>query len=173
MGMLPAAEGMPCLEIAEPPPTRPTVVPLRISGGFDPSEGAPRGFVYLGFTSRNCVGSCDEQGQDADRVVCWGGRARRGDRVRRCGVAATRLDRPEVVLVQRNTRAFARPRRSRQRRGALPVVPVGGSGCISGLNCGCIRYVTCPGTVRDRPPAPANIHPPNANAPAAPGPGGG
>ncbi len=54
--------------------------------------------------------------------------------------------------------------------GALPVVPVGGSGCISGLNCGCIRYVTCPGTVRHHHPAPANDHPPDA---PGPGPGGG
>lgn len=28
--------------------------------------------------------------------------------------------------------------------GALPVQPVGGGACISGLNCGCIRHITCP-----------------------------
>lgn len=54
--------------------------------------------------------------------------------------------------------------------GALPVVPVGGSGCIAGLNCGCIRYITCPGTVRHHKPAPAGDHPPDA--PPAPVPGG-
>jgi hypothetical protein len=42
--------------------------------------------------------------------------------------------------------------------GALPVVPVGGGACIIGLNCGCIRGITCPGTVHHRP-APANAHP--------------
>jgi hypothetical protein len=56
--------------------------------------------------------------------------------------------------------------------GALPVVPVGGSGCIAGLNCGCIRYITCPGTVRHRPaPATVNNRPPDA--PGAADPGGG
>ncbi len=28
--------------------------------------------------------------------------------------------------------------------GALPVEPVGGGGCVAGLNCGCIPNVTCP-----------------------------
>jgi hypothetical protein len=54
--------------------------------------------------------------------------------------------------------------------GALPVVPVGGGACIAGLNCGCIRYITCPGTIRHHPPTPANNHPP---PPPAPDPGGG
>lgn len=55
--------------------------------------------------------------------------------------------------------------------GALPVVPVGGGACISGLNCGCIRYITCPGTIRHHRPAPVNDHPPDP--PAAPAPGHG
>ncbi len=55
--------------------------------------------------------------------------------------------------------------------GAFPVVPVGGGACIAGLNCGCIRNVTCPGTVRHRPPPPAVKPPPNADPPGAPGPG--
>jgi hypothetical protein len=54
--------------------------------------------------------------------------------------------------------------------GALPVVPAHG-GCIIGLNCGCIRGITCPGTVQHRRPAPVNDHP--HDAPAGPGPGGG
>jgi len=58
------------------------------------------------------------------------------------------------------------------RGGALPVVPVGGGACIIGLNCGCIRGITCPGTVH-HPPAPANAHPPDAPAGPGPGPGGG
>lgn len=28
--------------------------------------------------------------------------------------------------------------------GALPVRPAGGGGCIIGMNCGCIRNITCP-----------------------------
>jgi hypothetical protein len=32
--------------------------------------------------------------------------------------------------------------------GALPVQPVGGGGCIIGLNCGCIPRITCPGSHR-------------------------
>jgi hypothetical protein len=55
--------------------------------------------------------------------------------------------------------------------GSLPVVPVGGIPCIVGLNCGCIRNVTCPDAVRRHPRPPANIPPPDA--PGAPGPGGG
>lgn len=35
--------------------------------------------------------------------------------------------------------------------GALPVRPAGGGACIIGLNCGCIRYITCPGS-HPRPP---------------------
>src|SRR5271156_5110991 len=58
------------------------------------------------------------------------------------------------------------------RGGALPVVPVGGGACIAGLNCGCIRYITCPGTIPHHHPAPANDHPPDAPGPG-PGPGGG
>jgi hypothetical protein len=50
--------------------------------------------------------------------------------------------------------------------GALPVVPAGGGGCIIGLNCGCIRGITCPGAVHRRP-APANDHP--HDPPAVPG----
>jgi len=53
-----------------------------------------------------------------------------------------------------------------------PVVPVGGGACIIGLNCGCIRGITCPGTVH-HPPAPASEHPPDAPAGPGPGPGGG
>jgi len=50
--------------------------------------------------------------------------------------------------------------------GAVPVVPVGGGACIIGLNCGCIRGITCPGTVHHRP-APSNDHP--HDPPAGPG----
>ncbi len=53
--------------------------------------------------------------------------------------------------------------------GALPVVPVHG-GCIIGLNCGCIRGITCPGTVHHRHPAPGNIEP--HDAPTGPKGGG-
>lgn len=52
-------------------------------------------------------------------------------------------------------------------RGALPVQPVGGGGCIIGLNCGCIRNVTCPHPHARRPAVPdidTDQHP----APAAP-----
>ncbi len=48
-------------------------------------------------------------------------------------------------------------------RGALPVVPVGGGGCIIGLNCGCVH--NCPN--QHRHPAPAIVHP--SDAPAGPG----
>ncbi len=60
--------------------------------------------------------------------------------------------------------------------GALPVVPARlaplpqPGGCIIGLDCGCIRGVTCPGTVHHRP-APPNDH--ASDAPAGPGPGPG
>jgi hypothetical protein len=47
--------------------------------------------------------------------------------------------------------------------GALPVVPVGGGGCIIGLNCGCVH--NCPN--QHRHPAPATVHP--SDAPAGPG----
>ena len=53
--------------------------------------------------------------------------------------------------------------------GALPVVPVGGGGCIPGLNCGCIRGITCPGTYPHHHPAVTNGHP--NDAPAGPGAG--
>ena len=55
--------------------------------------------------------------------------------------------------------------------GALPVVPVGGGGCIPGLNCGCIRGITCPGTYPHHHPTVTNGQP--NGAPAAPHPGGG
>jgi len=45
--------------------------------------------------------------------------------------------------------------------GALPVRPI--MGCYLGLNCGCIRGITCPGTVHHKP-APTNDHPPNPPA---------
>src|ERR1700730_8656909 len=53
--------------------------------------------------------------------------------------------------------------------GALPVLPAHG-GCIIGLNCGCIRGITCPGTIPHRRPAPANAQP--HDPPAGPGGGG-
>lgn len=49
--------------------------------------------------------------------------------------------------------------------GALPVQPVGGGGCIIGMNCGCIPHRTCPtphprpgsgGANQHNPPAPPN-----------------
>jgi len=47
--------------------------------------------------------------------------------------------------------------------GALPVQPVGGGACIIGLNCGCIRNITCP--------KPHPSHPDTANGQHnAPGP---
>ena len=55
--------------------------------------------------------------------------------------------------------------------GALPVVPVGGGGCIPGLNCGCIRGITCPGTYPHHHPTVTNGQ--SNGAPAAPHPGGG
>ncbi len=55
--------------------------------------------------------------------------------------------------------------------GALPVVPAAGA-CIIGLNCGCIRNITCPGAVHHRP-APSNDHPQVPAAGPLPGPGGG
>src|SRR5271170_1146206 len=51
--------------------------------------------------------------------------------------------------------------------GALPVVPArlaplpDPGGCISGLNCGCIRGYTCPGTIPHHKPA----HPQDAPPP--------
>jgi hypothetical protein len=53
--------------------------------------------------------------------------------------------------------------------GTLPVIPDGGGACIIGLNCGCIRGITCPGTVHHRP-APATGHP--HDAPSGPDGGG-
>ncbi len=50
--------------------------------------------------------------------------------------------------------------------GALPVVPVGGGGCIIGLNCGCVH--NCPN--QHRHPAPATVQPPDT--PPAPPRGG-
>jgi len=52
-------------------------------------------------------------------------------------------------------------------RGALPVQPVGGGGCIIGLNCGCIRNVTCPRPHARRPAVP-NLGTDQHAAPAAP-----
>jgi hypothetical protein len=46
--------------------------------------------------------------------------------------------------------------------GALPVVPVGGGGCIIGLNCGCVHNCSN----QHRHPAPATVHP--SDAPAGP-----
>ncbi len=48
--------------------------------------------------------------------------------------------------------------------GALPVVPVGGGGCIIGLNCGCVHNCTVP----HHHPAPATVQPPPDNVPSAP-----
>lgn len=57
--------------------------------------------------------------------------------------------------------------------GALPVVPAGGGGCIPGLQCGCIRGITCPGDHIHHPhPAPANVNPPGAQTGPRPGGGG-
>ncbi len=46
--------------------------------------------------------------------------------------------------------------------GPVQVRPAGGGGCVIGLNCGCIRNITCPkapahppGAVRDKRPDPA------------------
>ncbi|OSC25408.1 hypothetical protein B8W69_19160 [Mycobacterium vulneris] len=50
--------------------------------------------------------------------------------------------------------------------GAVPVQPVGGGGCIIGLNCGCIRKVTCPSPHPRRPSVDSNQH--AAPAPANP-----
>jgi hypothetical protein len=50
--------------------------------------------------------------------------------------------------------------------GAAPVQPVGGGGCIIGLNCGCIRNVTCPSPHPRRPSVDNNQH----AAPAPPNP---
>ncbi|MCK8646559.1 hypothetical protein [Mycobacterium colombiense] len=50
--------------------------------------------------------------------------------------------------------------------GAVPVQPVGGGGCIIGLNCGCIRNVTCPSTRPRHPGVNNNQH----AAPAPPNP---
>jgi hypothetical protein len=50
--------------------------------------------------------------------------------------------------------------------GALPVQPVGGGACIIGLNCGCIRGITCPGTIPHHHPAPTNDHQPAPGAPS-------
>lgn len=58
--------------------------------------------------------------------------------------------------------------------GALPVVPArlaplpDPGGCISGLNCGCIRGLTCPGTIPHHHPTQANGHPQDAPPPPAP-----
>ncbi|OBF61989.1 hypothetical protein A5753_16520 [Mycobacterium sp. 852002-51971_SCH5477799-a] len=44
--------------------------------------------------------------------------------------------------------------------GAVPVQPLGGGGCIIGLNCGCIRNViTCPSPHPRRPSVDNNQHP--------------
>jgi hypothetical protein len=54
--------------------------------------------------------------------------------------------------------------------GALPVHPI--MGCYVGLNCGCIRGVTCPGTItHHHHPAPTNDQPHGAPG-GAPGGGG-
>ncbi|OBI43853.1 hypothetical protein A5708_17895 [Mycobacterium colombiense] len=50
--------------------------------------------------------------------------------------------------------------------GSVPVQPVGGGGCIIGLNCGCIRNVTCPSPHPRRPNVDNNQH----AAPAPPNP---
>jgi hypothetical protein len=39
--------------------------------------------------------------------------------------------------------------------GATPAHPLGGGGCVIGLNCGCIPRITCPGP-RAHPPAKPN-----------------
>ena len=59
--------------------------------------------------------------------------------------------------------------------GALPVVPARlaplpePGGCIIGLDCGCIRGLTCPGTIPHHKPAPTNGHlQDDAPPPAAP-----
>ena len=60
--------------------------------------------------------------------------------------------------------------------GALPVVPARlaplpePGGCIIGLNCGCIRGVTCVGTVPHHKPAPTAGQPQDAPPPSAPAP---
>jgi hypothetical protein len=50
--------------------------------------------------------------------------------------------------------------------GAVPVQPVGGGGCVIGLNCGCIRNITCPSPHPRRPSIDGNQH----AAPAPPNP---
>jgi|SRR5271169_383555 len=58
--------------------------------------------------------------------------------------------------------------------GALPVVPArlaplpDPGGCIIGLNCGCIRGLTCPGTIPHHHPAPTNGQPQDGPPPPAP-----
>jgi len=58
--------------------------------------------------------------------------------------------------------------------GALPVVPAKlaplpePGGCIIGLDCGCIRGLTCPGTIPHHKPVPTNGHPQDAPPPPAP-----
>ena len=60
--------------------------------------------------------------------------------------------------------------------GALPVVPARlaplpqPGGCIIGLDCGCIRGVTCPGSTPHHKPAPGDGHPQDAPPPPAPTP---
>jgi len=50
---------------------------------------------------------------------------------------------------------------------ALPVRPI--MGCYLGLNCGCIRGITCPGTVHHHRATPNNNNqPPDAPPPPAP-----
>ncbi len=51
--------------------------------------------------------------------------------------------------------------------GALPVRPAGGGACIIGLNCGCIRNITCP---KPRAPRPGNANDQQHSAPAPPNP---
>jgi hypothetical protein len=55
--------------------------------------------------------------------------------------------------------------------GALRVVPVGGGGCVIGLNCGCIGRNCPPFFPQHHNSAPADGHP--NNAPIAPRPSGG
>ena len=55
--------------------------------------------------------------------------------------------------------------------GALPVLPA--TACVIGLNCGCVRGLTCPGTYPHHHGATTNGQPNYAPAAPRPGPSGG
>jgi hypothetical protein len=93
-----------------------------------------------------------------------------------CGVqtaAHSGMSIPEAAAMAEESGQAAPP--DPQGTGATPVVPVHG-GCISGLNCGCIRGTgigPCAGPpLVHHPPTPPNVsYPQNARAGAAADPG--